>query len=94
MPIPSTGLGGLDGALVVKPRAACRLLNCSHKRLYQLLAEGELQSFRDGGSRKIVVESIRQFIARRLVASENKLKCPAKTRSEDKPKGPAKTRDQ
>ena len=68
MSIHSTGAGDL-GPLVVKPRQAELMLSCSHKRLYELLAAGELQSFRDGSSRKILVESIRQYIARGLAAS-------------------------
>ncbi len=77
MSIHSAGLGDFGGALVVKPAQARQLLNCSHKRLYQLLATGELLSFKDGRSRKVLVESIRQYIARRLLASEKiKLKRP------------------
>ena len=75
MSIHSTGIGEL-GPLVVKPRQAELMLSCGHKKLYQLLAAGDLQSFRDGSSRKIVVESIRQYIARRLAAAPN-LKRPA-----------------
>jgi excisionase family DNA binding protein len=52
--------------LVVKPRKACVLLSCSHRRLYKLIADGELQSFKDGRSRKITVASIDQYIARKL----------------------------
>jgi hypothetical protein len=58
----------LDGPqpLVVKPRAAERLLSCSHKRLYELLNAGELESFRDGASRKITLKSIEAYILRQL----------------------------
>jgi excisionase family DNA binding protein len=52
--------------LVVKPKEACRMLACSNTRLYELLSMGELQSFRDGRSRKITVLSIREYIAKRL----------------------------
>jgi excisionase family DNA binding protein len=52
--------------LIVKPRDAEIMLNCSHKRLYELLNAGELESFRDGGSRKITVESINAYIKRKL----------------------------
>ena len=38
--------------LVVKPRVVWRLLACSNTRGYELLAAGELQSFKDGRSRK------------------------------------------
>jgi hypothetical protein len=64
--------------LVVKPRTAWLMLNCSHTRGYELLAAGELQSFRDGTSRKILVSSIKEYIARRLTASrDSNLKNPA-----------------
>jgi hypothetical protein len=44
------------------------MIGCSHKRLYQLLAEKELDSFKDGRSRKITVESIKSYIAQKLTA--------------------------
>lgn len=55
--------------LVVKPRGACELLGCGNTRLYALIAAGELQSFRDGRSRKIVVSSINDYIARQLAGA-------------------------
>jgi hypothetical protein len=69
MSIHSTGPGDLVGPLVVKPRTACLLLSCSHKRLYQLLSAGELESFTNGRSRLITVASIKLLIARGLAAS-------------------------
>lgn len=45
------------------------LLDCGNTRLYELLAAGELQGFKDGTSRKITTESIRAYIARRLAES-------------------------
>jgi excisionase family DNA binding protein len=66
MSINSTGLGDLGRALVVKPRTAWKMLQCSNSRGYQLIKAGELESFRDGRSRKITVRSIEQYIARRL----------------------------
>jgi hypothetical protein len=75
MSIHSTGMGDL-GPLVVKPRQARLMLSCSHKKLYKLLATGELESFRDGGSRKITVASIERRIARLLAGGAN-LKRPA-----------------
>ena len=77
MSIHSTGIGDLGSLLLVNPRKAREMLSCSHKKLYQLMADGELQSFKDGRSQKIVVESIRQYVARRLDASaSSKLKRP------------------
>jgi excisionase family DNA binding protein len=74
----STALGNLGGPLVVKPNVACSMLSVSHKKLYQLLADGQLESFRDGRSRKITVASIERFISSGLAASAtSKLKRPA-----------------
>jgi hypothetical protein len=42
------------------------MLACGNTRLYELLAAKELDSFLDGRSRKITVESIRRYIARLL----------------------------
>ncbi len=55
--------------LIVKPKTAWKMLACSNTRGYELLAAGELDSFRDGRSRKIVVDSITRYIARRLGAA-------------------------
>jgi hypothetical protein len=59
-------LGPLTGPLVVKPKVAWKMLQCGNTRGYQLLAAGELESFLDGASRKITVESIHRYIARRV----------------------------
>jgi hypothetical protein len=67
MSITSTGLSDWEGApLVVKPKAAWKLLACSNTRGYELIAAGELDSFLDGRSRKITVASIHRYIQRRL----------------------------
>jgi hypothetical protein len=64
--------------LVVSPKQAEKMLSCSHKKLYQLLADGELDSYLDGRSRKIIVASIEARIARKLEACRGeKLKRPA-----------------
>jgi excisionase family DNA binding protein len=57
--------------LVVKPKTAWRMLACGNTRGYELIAAGELESFRDGRSRKITVASIKAYIARRLTASNS-----------------------
>ena len=54
--------------LVVRPRDAWRMLGCGNTHGYSLLAAGELETYREGGARKITVESIRRYIARRLAA--------------------------
>jgi hypothetical protein len=69
MSIQTTNLPDSEGALVVKPRVAWNMLACSNTRGYELLNAGELDSFLDGRSRKITVDSIRRYIARRLAES-------------------------
>jgi len=67
MSICNTDSSGWEfGPLVVKPRDARRMLACGTTRLYELIATGELESFLDGRSRKITVESIRCYITQRL----------------------------
>lgn len=55
--------------LAVKPKVAWRLLDCGNTRGYELIAAGELESYKDGRSRKITVSSIKRYIERRLAAS-------------------------
>jgi excisionase family DNA binding protein len=67
----STGLGsnirfGEEEPLIVRPKVACRLLSVGETRLYELIANGEIESFRDGGSRKITTRSIHAYIERLL----------------------------
>jgi hypothetical protein len=58
-----------DEPLVVSPRRARRLLDCGNTRLYELIAARELETFKDGKSRKITVASIKAYITRRIQAS-------------------------
>ena len=55
--------------LVVPPRVAWRLLGCGNTHGYELLAAGELESYRDGRSRRVTMHSIKAYIARRLAAN-------------------------
>lgn len=66
MSIQTTDLPRDAAPLLVKPAAAGQLLGCSRTHIYELLAAGELDSFLDGRSRKITVESIHHYIKRRL----------------------------
>ena len=56
-----------DDRIVVKPRTAAAMLGCGITRLYELIAACEIESFKDGRSRKITTASIRDYVARRLV---------------------------
>jgi excisionase family DNA binding protein len=55
--------------LVVTPRVACRLLSLGNTRIYELIRNGELDSYVDGRrARRITMASIRRYIARHLPA--------------------------
>jgi len=61
----------------VSPREACRLLSIGTTRLYELLADGELQSYVEGNrARRILLQSIRAYIDRRVAhaAAQSTLK--------------------
>jgi hypothetical protein len=50
--------------LVVSPRRARHMLDIGNTRLYELLNAGELESYLDGRSRKIIVQSIYRYVTR------------------------------
>ena len=77
----STGLSDWEGALVVKPKVAWKMLACSNTRGYELIAAGALDSFLDGRSRKITVDSIRRYIAQRLAPAYDSVSTVAQPRS-------------
>ena|SRR5215469_11122266 len=55
--------------LVVRPKRAWQMLDCGNTHGYELIAAGELVSFLEGRSRYITVESIHQYIARKIAAA-------------------------
>jgi hypothetical protein len=57
--------------LVVKPKVAWRMLGCGNTRGYQLIAARELETYKDGRSRKITVASIKAFVARQVAAASS-----------------------
>jgi hypothetical protein len=69
MSIHITGRSKDSEALVVKPARACQMLSCGRTHLYGLIAAKELDTFLDGGARKITVESIRRYIERQLAGA-------------------------
>jgi excisionase family DNA binding protein len=91
MSIRSTGERGLDRRIVhnggpplheieplaVPPRVAWHLLGCGNTHGYELLDAGELESYRDGRSRRITMQSIKDYIARRIAASRAAVGAPA-----------------
>ena len=52
--------------MVVPPRRAEQMLCVSHRKLYELLRDGELKSFTIGRGRRITMASITALIERRL----------------------------
>jgi excisionase family DNA binding protein len=58
----------LVAPLAVPPSEAARMLSIGISRLYRLLRTGELASYRDGRSRRVVVASIHEHVARQLAA--------------------------
>jgi excisionase family DNA binding protein len=69
--------------LVTSPTGACYMLNCEKDYLYGLLNSGEIESYMDGRSRKVVIASIERHIARRLKASKQfqRARYPVRTAS-------------
>jgi hypothetical protein len=63
-----TGLSQGD-PLAVSPRRAAFLLDCGVTRVYELINSGELESYKEGSSRKITMRSIRTRIERLLGAA-------------------------
>jgi helix-turn-helix protein len=58
--------------LAVSPKMAMQLLSLGETRTYALLKSGELQSYRDGGARRILMSSITDYIKRRLEDTNSK----------------------
>jgi excisionase family DNA binding protein len=65
MTIHIAGLGA-DERLVVRPKIACQMLDIGVTRLYELIAAGELETFKDGAARKITTASIHDYVKRQL----------------------------
>jgi hypothetical protein len=59
-----------DEPLAVSTRKAMILLDCERTHLYTLLSRGEFKSYKDGQLRKILLSSIKDYIARQLEAAK------------------------
>jgi excisionase family DNA binding protein len=55
-----------DDRLAVKPEEAARMVGLSRTKFFEHLAKGEIRSFKDGRSRLIPVESLKEWIAKQL----------------------------
>jgi len=58
--------------LVVDVVTAGHMLGGCRDFIYKLLRTGQLASYRDGRSRKVLVSSIEEFVAKRLAATGEK----------------------
>jgi hypothetical protein len=80
-----TRLPDLKVALAVRPKIAWNMLDCGNTRGYELIASGELDSFLDGRSRKVTVESIHRYIARRLALANKGVNANPQPRRRKRP---------
>ena len=52
--------------LAVRPETGARLIGVSRAKMYQLLAQGAIPSIKIGGSRRIPLEALRQWVAEQV----------------------------
>ena len=72
MSISSVGNGDSDGPILHSPNQAMFALGVGRAKLYELLNNGELESFLEGRSRKITAQSIREYVRRRIEAERQR----------------------
>lgn len=58
-------------AIAVSPKKGAAMLDLGLTRFYELMNAGEIESYRDGKSRKILIASLRSYVNRRLVAEKS-----------------------
>lgn len=58
----------LDAPYVASPNQAMKVIQVSRRKLYELINAGELDSYTEGKSRRITVQSIDAYVKRRLAA--------------------------
>jgi hypothetical protein len=56
--------------LAVKTKTAWAMLDCSNAHGWELINRGELESYKEGRIRKVVVASIHRYIERKLAAAK------------------------
>jgi excisionase family DNA binding protein len=59
-------------ALAVPAKKAAPAIGVGMTRLYELIKAGEIESYRDGKARKIVVASLKAYVQRQIVAEAAK----------------------
>ncbi|MDB5616591.1 MAG: DNA-binding protein excisionase family [Tardiphaga sp.] len=71
----------IDAPLVASPNQAMKALLVSRATLYSLINDGELESYTEGRSRRITVDSINAYVKRRLAAEAARRARPAKDKA-------------
>ena len=61
----------MNERLLLRPTEAAELLGICRTKTYQLLASGELPSVRIGGSIRVPVDALRQWITERLAGGRD-----------------------
>jgi hypothetical protein len=54
--------------LAVSVKKGCAIIDSGPTRLYELINSGEIESYRDGKSRKVVVASLKAYVERQIAA--------------------------
>ncbi len=62
-------LSFLAGKLVCSPQEAMRAVNCRNTKFYELLNDGEIESYMDGSRRQVVVASLVGYVQKRIDAA-------------------------
>ena len=62
--------------LAVPAKIGFEMIGVSHTRGYQLIAERQIESYTDGRARKLVVESLKNYVAQRVAASQEPRQSP------------------
>ncbi|TYL95970.1 helix-turn-helix domain-containing protein [Bradyrhizobium rifense] len=71
-----SGVGSSDGqGLVVSVNECMKALKIGRATLYELINRGELDSYRQGRSRKILWRSVETYIQRRLQEEARRRDC-------------------
>jgi hypothetical protein len=75
-------------SLSVSPRVTGEMLGFGASKVKELIRSRELESYVDGGARRVLTESIYDYIARKMEAT----KAPARRGPKDRPKGSKNTK--
>jgi excisionase family DNA binding protein len=86
--VPEACFAALADRITVSPRTLCELLGIGMTTAYLLLESNEVRSVKIGKSRRILVESVRQYLVRRLAAEPQRPQAPGAQSAPEKRTGP------